>query len=86
MSAATAKPLPHAPLPYAPSVELPGPDEARLFDELAESMLSIRRKTYEDSGHANRSVHAKSHGLLIGRLDVLDDLPAELAQGLFAQA
>ncbi len=86
MSAATAKPLPRAPLPYTPSVENPGPDEARLFDELAETMLSISRKTYEDGGHALRSVHAKSHGLLIGRLDVLDDLPAELAQGLFARA
>ena len=81
MSAASAKPL-----PYSPSLESPDPDEARLFDELAETMLSISRKTYEDSGHANRSVHAKSHGLLIGRLDVLDDLPAELAQGLFARA
>ncbi|MCM8732673.1 catalase family protein [Azospirillum sp. A1-3] len=85
MSAAFAQPN-AKPLPYAPSVENPGPDETRIFEELAETMLSISAKTFEDSGHANRSVHAKSHGLLIGRLDVLDDLLAELAQGLFARA
>lgn len=77
---------PAVPLPYAPSVETPGPDEDQLFAELAETMLSISARTWEDGGHALRSVHAKSHGLLLGRLDVLDDLPAELAQGLFARA
>nr|WP_246513059.1 catalase family protein [Azospirillum picis] len=73
-------------MPYSPSVETPAPDEAALFDELSETMLSISRKTYEDGGHALRSVHAKSHGLLVGRLEVLDDLSPELAQGLFARA
>ncbi|MBP2304779.1 catalase family protein [Azospirillum melinis] len=89
MSAASTQPTPRRnarPLAYTPSVENPGPDEAQVFNDLAETMLSISAKTFEDSGHANRSVHAKSHGLLIGRLDVLDDLPAELAQGLFAKA
>lgn len=93
MSAASTRPnaQPDArraasPLAYTPSVENPGPDEAQVFNDLAETMLSISARTFEDSGHASRSVHAKSHGLLIGRLDVLDDLPAELAQGLFAKA
>jgi hypothetical protein len=33
-----------------------------------------------------RPSHAKSHGLLKGKLQVLDDLPDELRQGLFAAA
>jgi hypothetical protein len=48
-------------------------------------MHQISVKTFEDSGHAIRSVHAKTHGLLVGELTVLDGLPAPYAQGLFAQ-
>lgn len=40
---------------------------------------------FADSRHAVRSVHAKSHGILKGELEVLPGLPAELAQGLFAK-
>jgi len=32
-----------------------------------------------------RTVHAKGHGLARGTLDIAEDLPPELAQGLFAQ-
>eukprot|EP00913_Durusdinium_trenchii_P021367 g20080.t1 len=48
-------------------------------------MLSISEKTYADSGHAIRSVHAKSHGLLSATVEVLEGLPPELAQGIFAE-
>ena len=47
---------------------------------------SISRKVCHDEGHAFRSMHAKSHGLLVGELQVLPGLPAVLAHGLFAQA
>lgn len=40
--------------------------------------------TSEHYGHAVRSVHAKSHGILEAELTVLPDLPPELAQGMFA--
>ena len=36
-------------------------------------------------GHAVRTSHAKSHGLLKGELRVLEGLPPELRQGLFAE-
>ena len=49
-------------------------------------MRSIRETTFEHSGHANRSVHAKSHGVLHGTLTVAANLPPALAQGLFAKA
>ncbi|MBJ3786670.1 catalase family protein [Devosia sp. MSA67] len=76
---------PRSPQIYSPELEVIEPDEAQLARELAETMLSISRKVHEDSGHAERSVHAKSHGLLTARLDVLPDLPEALAQGLFAR-
>lgn len=42
--------------------------------------------TYVAKGHALRGVRARSHGLLQGQLRVLDGLPSELAQGIFADA
>ncbi len=76
--------LPVTPLRFQPSFEQPEPDEADTIRELTETLLKIQDTTFKDSGTALRSVHAKSHGLLEGTLTVLDDLPPELAQGLFA--
>jgi hypothetical protein len=73
------------PLRYSPAVETPEPDEAKIQSELVETLLKISRTTYEDGGHALRSVHAKSHGLLQATLTVSDALPSVLAQGLFAR-
>jgi catalase len=74
-----------SPIRFNPSVETPEPDEAQINAELIETLLKISRTTFEHSGHAIRSVHAKSHGLLNGELEVLSNLPPELSQGLFAQ-
>lgn len=60
-------------------------DEPKTAREIAETMLSIAEKTYADSGHATRAVHAKSHGILEARLEVISGLPDELAQGIFAR-
>jgi len=48
-------------------------------------MRYINEKTFADGGHALRSVHAKTHGILQGYLEVDTDLPDDLAQGLFAK-
>ncbi|MBP2296959.1 catalase family protein [Azospirillum rugosum] len=77
---------PSDPLRYDPSVETPEADESETAAALADTMLSISKTTYKDGGHGLRSVHAKSHGLLVGQLEVLDGLPPVLAQGLFARA
>jgi hypothetical protein len=74
-----------AALRYAPSVESPEADEAKTAQELMETMRSISEKTLADNGHATRSVHAKSHGILQGELEVLPGLPPVLAQGLFSK-
>jgi hypothetical protein len=76
---------PADPIPYSPAVETPEPGEAETTAELIETLRGISETTYKDGGHALRSVHAKSHGLLEGQLEVLDGLPPRLAQGLFAR-
>ncbi|WP_377295707.1 catalase family protein [Rhizobium sp. SGZ-381] len=77
--------LPDNPLRYTPDVEDIHPDEPQLAQALADTLLSISYKTYADSAHAIRAVHAKSHGLLSAEVEVLDNLPPELAQGVFAE-
>ncbi|OQP85280.1 catalase [Rhizobium rhizosphaerae] len=70
---------------YRDDLEVIEKDEPETARALAETMMSIAYKTYEDGGHAIRTVHAKSHGLLEAEVEVYSDLPAPLAQGLFAQ-
>ncbi|WP_296949578.1 catalase family protein [uncultured Massilia sp.] len=73
------------PLPYQAAYEVPEEDEVQTNADLRDTMHQISVKTFEDSGHAIRSVHAKTHGLLVGELTVLDGLAPAYAQGLFAQ-
>jgi hypothetical protein len=74
-----------APLRYSPSYEHPESDEAKSLADINEQMRKIQEKTYADGGKAIRSVHAKSHGLLVGELRIASGLPPELAQGIFAR-
>ena len=46
-------------------------------------MQHITRKMAARYRHAYRPVHAKSHGVVVGTMEVLGDLPEELAQGMF---
>lgn len=73
-----------SPLRYSPAVEVPEPDEAETRQGMIDALRSISETTFQDSGHALRAVHAKSHGMLSAHLHVADGLPPELAQGLFA--
>lgn len=74
------------PLPYDPSYEIEEEDEAETIAGLQEAMRSVAETVHKDSGHAPRGVHAKSHGLLRGQLRVLDRIPPDYSQGLFATA
>lgn len=70
---------------YSPDVETPAPDEAQVIGELSDTLRGILETTSKDYGHAVRAVHAKSHGIIRGELEILPGLPAELAQGIFAR-
>jgi catalase len=78
--------LPTPPVRYDPSFEHFEPDEVDVSNELVETLRGIMQTTARDYGHAVRSVHAKSHGVVRGQLKVADVLPPELAQGIFAAA
>lgn len=72
------------PVPYESRYEFEEEGEQETRAQLLQTLHGISATTYADSGHATRSVHAKSHGLLRARLQVLDALAPELAQGIFA--
>lgn len=61
------------------------PDEEGVGREIDETLAEIRQTTFENGGHAIRSVHAKSHGLVEAELEIWSGLPSVLAQGLFAK-
>ncbi len=73
------------PLRYDPSFEIVTDDEQRTTEAIAATMRKISDTTFRDYGHAVRSVHAKSHGILKCELRVLDGLVETLAQGIFAK-
>ncbi len=72
-----------SPLRFDPSFENVPDDEVETQRGLTEAMLAIQRKTHADTGYAHRAVHAKAHGYLKAKFEVLPYLPTSLAQGLF---
>jgi hypothetical protein len=74
------------PLAYDPTYEVLEENEADTQLGITNALLGISEITFKDSGHATRSVHAKSHGLLIGEIEVFNNLPTNLAQGMFSKA
>lgn len=73
------------PVRYSDTVERPIDNEEQVHRDLIDTMRSITETTSKDYGHAVRSVHAKAHGIIRGELEIADNLPADLAQGLFAR-
>src|ERR1700754_1811028 len=73
------------PVPFSPDVEQLQPNEQEVVNGLVETFDFILERTSADYGHAVRSVHAKAHGILAGEMIIEDNLPEELAQGLFAK-
>jgi len=77
----------HAPetyIRYTDGLEVKQANEDAIIDAIVESMLRVNRKVFDKHRHATRDAHAKCHGVLKGRLDVYDNLPEPLRQGVFA--
>jgi catalase len=72
-------------LPYSPSLEKLAPNESEVFEEVSRTMQHITRTMASHYRHAYRPVHAKSHAVVIGTLEVPSNLAPQLAQGLFAK-
>jgi catalase len=73
------------PLIYDADYEVLEEDEAETNAELQKTLMNISETTFKHSGHATRSVHAKSHGLLLADIEIMSNLPPTLAQGMFAK-
>jgi hypothetical protein len=67
---------------YSPDIEQP--EKSETIKALIETLRSISEQTLKDGGQVLRSVHAKTHGILHGEIEVPAALPEYLAQGLFA--
>ncbi|MBW0103096.1 catalase family protein [Pseudonocardia sp. KRD291] len=80
----THRTTPATPIPYSDDVEQTQPDEAEHIARCIDAMHRTNEMTFDQHRHGYRATHAKSHGILRGTLEIHDDLPPELAQGLFA--
>jgi len=69
---------------YRADLERPSPDEEEVVRTIAGAMAGTHRQVAAKHRHGVRDAHAKSHGILAGELRIEPDLPAHLAQGLFA--
>lgn len=72
-------------LPYGPDIEQPEADEKETINGIIKGMTSQSETVEKREGHAVRASHAKSSACVIGELVITENLPPELAQGLFAQ-
>lgn len=72
-------------LRYAPDIETLEADEQQTIDSIIQGMTQQSETVEEREDHAVRASHAKSSACVVGKLTVADDLPPELAQGLFAR-
>jgi catalase len=73
----------NSPLPYSNDVEVIPLDEPADLLRVVQTLQSILTKTQAKSGQFRSDVHVKTHGYANGELRVLQNLPGELAQGLF---
>jgi hypothetical protein len=73
-------------IPYTPDVEAADPG----FDESLQTIIARTERYITDSvaaegtGRAVRDAHAKGYGLVRAEVEILDSLPAEYAQGIYA--
>jgi catalase len=73
------------PIPYTDGVEAPPTDEPDDIRQVIAALEQILKQSRERSGRFQGDVHVKVHGCATGDFRVLPNLPAELAQGVFAQ-
>ena len=71
-------------LRYLPEIEQPEAGEQETIDGIIRGMTQQSETVEKREHHAVRASHAKSSALVTGTLEIAEDLPLELAQGLFA--
>ena len=71
------------PVPYSDNVESIPVDEESDIQRVVSAVKTLLSRGTADSGRFRADVHVKTHGYANGQLTVLENLPAELSQGLF---
>ena len=74
-----------APVTYEPSLERIDADEPQVVRDSIEILSRIQRRLLDAHGRPMRAAHPHSHAVVQAELTVLDGLPPELTQGLFAR-
>ncbi len=70
-------------VPYSDALEQPDDDEDRQIDAIVKALRGNNEWAYKKFHHGLRDAHAKTLGVLRGKLTVSENLPRELRQGLF---
>ena len=73
-------------VPYTPDIEVAEPkfdEHLKLVTDKAEDYIA-RSVSAEGAGGAVRDAHAKGYGVARGEVEILDGLPDEYAQGIYA--
>jgi catalase len=73
------------PIPFADSVEVIPSDEVDDIRLAIQTLEKVLKGSREQSGQYQSDVHVKVHGCATADFRVLPNLPAELAQGIFAE-
>lgn len=73
------------PVRFTPDIENPVDREEELTRQILDGMAASQQEVAGKHRHAHRDAHAKSHAILKATLTVHDNLPTELAQGIFLQ-
>ena len=58
--------------------------QTKRTENLQSTLRKISENTNHHSAYSTRSVHAKSHGLIYAEMEIYQNLPTHLAQGIFA--
>lgn len=70
---------------YSDNIEVKQPNEDEDSREVVESMARVNKIMFERYRHGIRDAHAKTHGVLRAELEIYDNLPSYLAQGIFKE-
>lgn len=73
------------PLLFSENIEQPPAEEEEHIARVITILGQTLQHQCQRSGQARRDVHVKSHGCVAAEFQVQSELPAELAQGLFAE-
>ncbi|KAE8449435.1 hypothetical protein EG329_008043 [Mollisiaceae sp. DMI_Dod_QoI] len=69
----------------SPGVEVIQPGEQEEIKEVSDQFNRFQMMNFNEHHHCLRGTHLKTHGCVMGKFTVKDNLPPDLAQGMFAK-